>query len=201
MSQIPVNVALAVIAAAALLAAAIRRSLLRWTSVTSHSMAPTLRPGQRRLTLRARTVRRLQPGDIVVLRSVELGTDVIKRVVGLPGDHVHIGADGAVEVNGTQLPERYVTFPGGPDGRFHVPAGRILVLGDNRANSDDSRRWRNAYVPQTALRGRLLRHSTSRADVAGAYAPLTLSEDHATRVHRTPTERRQGCSAAVPHRA
>ena len=162
MSQIPIALALVVIAAVALLAAAIRGSLLSWTAITSHSMAPTLRPGQRRLTLRVRSIRRVERGDILVLRSEEVGADVIKRVVGLPGDQVRIAADGAVEVNGRRLVEPYVGFPGGPGGGFQVPIGRILVLGDNRADSSDSRRWREPYVRQTALRGRLLRSSASR---------------------------------------
>ena len=157
MSQIPVAVALLAIAAATLLAGAARRWLFGWTSVTAHSMTPTLRPGQRLLTLRARDIRRLRHGDIVVLRSRELGVDVIKRVIGLPGDRVHIDRAGTVEISGIPLTEPYVACPGGPGGRFHVPPGRLLVLGDNRAASSDSRRWVEPYLPQDDLRGRLLR--------------------------------------------
>ena len=157
MSQIPVAVALLAIAAAALMAGAARRWLFGWTSVTSHSMTPSLRPGQRLFTLRVWDIRRLRRGDIVVLRSAELGVDVIKRVIGLPGDRVHIDRDGTVAVNGIPLAEPYVAVPGGPGGRFHVPPGRLLVLGDNRAASSDSRRWVEPYLPQDDLRGRLLR--------------------------------------------
>ena len=184
MSQIPVAVALLAIAAATLLAGAARRWLFGWTSVTSHSMMPTLRPGQRLLTLRARDIHRLRRGDIVVLLSRELGVDVIKRVIGLPGDQVHIHRDGILAVNGSPLTEPYLAFPGGPGGRFHVPPGRMLVLGDNRAASSDSRHWVEPYPPQVDLRGRLLRTrrhhpplDTALSRAADPYAPANRPED------------------------
>ena len=155
-------VAMLAIAAATLLAGTVRRWLVSWTAVTGHSMVPTLRPGQRLFTLRAWAVRRLRRGDVVVLGSGELGFDVVKRVVGLPGDRVHIAPEGVVTVNGTPLAEPYVAFPGGPGGLFHVPPGRVLVLGDNRAASSDSRRWVEPYPPQQALRGRLPRTRRAR---------------------------------------
>jgi hypothetical protein len=40
---------------------------------------------------------------------------------------------------------------------YQVPAGQYLVLGDNRDVSSDSRSWSRPYVPQAALRGRLVR--------------------------------------------
>lgn len=162
MVQIPIAAAMLVVAAATLLAVAVRRYLLVWTSVTSESMLPTLRPGDRRLTLRTGRLRRIERGDIVVARSHELGTDVIKRVIGLPGDAVTVDDSGAVEVGGSPLVEPYVARPGGPGGRFVVPPGAVLVLGDNRQASSDSRVWHDPYLPQAALRGRLVRRQPTR---------------------------------------
>jgi signal peptidase I len=65
----------------------------------------------------------------------------IKRVVGLPGERVGV-RDGVVTIDGRRLSEPYVRFP---DRRsappVTVPANAYYVLGDNRADSDDSRSW------------------------------------------------------------
>ena len=92
-------------------------------------------------------------GDIVVLDppaswSGSSGVPFIKRVIGLPGDEVEL-RDGIVYVNGTALAEPYVEHdagvaettdptPGGAS-RWLVPAGDLLVMGDHRQNSADSR--------------------------------------------------------------
>ena len=91
-------------------------------------------------------------GDIVVFDpppewSGANGVPFIKRVIGLPGDHVVL-KDGAVYVNDVKLDEPYiftddqpkVTQPtaGGPSD-WVVPAGELLVMGDHRNDSADSR--------------------------------------------------------------
>ena len=70
--------------------------------------------------------------------------DYIKRVIGLPGDHVQCCDDGRMTVNGVPLDEPYV-FPGNApsDQPFEVtvPEDRIWVMGDHRAASRDSRAY------------------------------------------------------------
>lgn len=146
---------------ALLLGRAIHRRLGFVTEVESISMAPTLAPGQRLLARRQGALRPLRRGDIVVVDSAELGRPIIKRVVGLPGEHIDVGADGRVQVAGHDLLEPYVVHRGGRPGAFEVPAGHLLLLGDNRARSSDARVWREPYLPVTAVLGRVVRYGWS----------------------------------------
>jgi len=71
-------------------------------------------------------------------------TDYVKRVIGIPGDHVACcNAQGLVTVNGVPLHESSYLYPGAAPSEIHfsviVPAGRLWVMGDNRLVSDDSR--------------------------------------------------------------
>ena len=78
---------------------------------------------------------------------LEIGkTSYIKRVIALPGEHVEI-KDGAVFVNGEKLVEDYLesyVVTTNLEGSFVdiiVPENTVYVLGDNRAESTDSRRF------------------------------------------------------------
>src|SRR5215216_1935466 len=83
-----------------------------------------------------------QRGDIAVVRPPNENVDLIKRVIGLPGDHVLI-KNGTVFINEQPLEEPYIEFSAGYsypiDGKpLVVPQGQYFVLGDNRSNSRDS---------------------------------------------------------------
>ena len=90
--------------------------------------------------------------DIVAFRHERSAPSVyLKRVIGLPGDRIAIDR-GIVRVNDRILDEPYVRFH---DTRSFpqvvVPANAYYVLGDNRANSDDSRAW--GFVPADQIVG------------------------------------------------
>jgi signal peptidase I len=143
-------------------------------SIPSGSMENTLLPGDRvlvsKIVYRFRDVAR---GDVVVFSGqgswgpdapppsgnpflrlwddltnligvTAPGTDYIKRVIGLPGDHVVCcDAQGRITVNGVPLSEQSYIYPGDVPSSVPfdavVPAGHLWVMGDNRADSDDSR--------------------------------------------------------------
>ena len=111
--------------------------------IPSGSMIPTLEINDRVLVNKF-IYRFTEPerGDIVVFESVDdPDTDLIKRVVGLPGDRIAVRS-GRLVVNGELQKEPY-TNKEFPDRSFFaattVPKNHVFVMGDNRANSSDSR--------------------------------------------------------------
>jgi signal peptidase I len=96
-------------------------------------------------------------GEIVVFRAPprvakqcgEAGT-FVKRLIGLPGETV-TERRGLVSVDGKPLKEPYVRFRDTQSGTWHVPKGQYFFMGDNRAQSCDSRQW--GSVPRGNLIG------------------------------------------------
>jgi signal peptidase I len=129
--------------------------------------------------------RSIQRGDIIVFRyPVDPTQHFVKRVIGLPGDHIRLWHS-RVYINGRALTEPYVVFkehfpdefrdnfPRGNwineninvdwathmctlvrDGELIVPRGQYFVMGDNRDQSLDSRYW--GFVPRENIIGRPL---------------------------------------------
>lgn len=64
----------------------------------------------------------------------------IKRVIGLPGETVHV-TEGEVYVNDVQLREPYISAPPSYEGQWTIPEDSLFVLGDNRNSSSDSHSW------------------------------------------------------------
>src|SRR5215211_5950936 len=111
--------------------------------IPSGSMIPTLEIGDRVLVNKF-IYRFTEPkrGDILVFQSVDNpNEDLIKRVVGLPGDKIAVRG-GKLFMNGKPQKEPY-TNKKLPDRSFYakttVPKNHVFVMGDNRANSADSR--------------------------------------------------------------
>jgi signal peptidase I len=139
---------------------AARRARLEPMLVKGGSMGPTLAPGQRIAV--APLLRPPARGDLVVVARG--GREVVKRVVGLPGERVRLHP-GGLEVEGRPVPEPYLAGPPAA-GTLELELGpaEYLVLGDHRAASTDGRdfgpvgadallgRVRFAYWPPRRLR-------------------------------------------------
>ena len=125
----------------ALLAALIAAFFVRLPQVTGLSMEPHIRSGEYVLiNTFAYKIGSPRRGDIVAFRhDGDARAIFIKRVIGLPGDRIRIDR-GDVYVNGVKLDEPYVRHG---DRRTYaeitVPPATLYVLGDNRAESEDSR--------------------------------------------------------------
>ena len=98
-----------------------------------------------------------QRGDIIVLRSpTKPDIDLIKRVIGLPGDTVEI-RDGHVYINDRLLIEPYIKQPWADNKpKQTIPADQYYVLGDNRSNSADSRSQQVGLVHKDLIIGKAM---------------------------------------------
>jgi signal peptidase I len=132
--------------------------------VNKFVFGPTATPIERAL-LPMTGIHRL---DIVVFKHPEdPERDLIKRVIGLPGETVEL-RDKKVYINGRPLDEPYVHFLEPPHGTrpgevtsydvrenygpVTVPPGQYFMMGDNRDNSEDSRYW--GFLPRELVKGK-----------------------------------------------
>ncbi len=133
----------------------VRPFVLEAFYIPSESMVPTLEVGDR-VFVNKFVYRVTEPerGDIVVFESVDGGDEaLIKRVVGLPGDTIAVRS-GTLYVNGEPQKEPYLNRQPLDEsfyGPILVPPGHVFVMGDNRANSADSRVF--GPVPKENIKG------------------------------------------------
>jgi signal peptidase I len=148
---------------------------------------------------------------IVFLKPHEPNLTLVKRVVGIPGDRIHL-QDGVVYVNGVAQVEPYTQkasypfpyrddFPNTPvpdssdvtaiwandlpshiqNGDLVVPPGQYFAMGDNRPNSLDSRYW--GFVPKENILGRPLFVYWSFNQPEQASEELSMGERFSSYVH------------------
>lgn len=155
------------------------RAALRLYVIPSSSMAPTLVPGDHIVVTPYRFGKKPSRGDVIVFRSPRAADELmIKRVIGTPGDLVETRA-GRVIVCGHALTEPYVAAQAmsGAISPQIIPAGSYFVLGDNRADSLDSRSW--GVLPHEAIlgRARMVLWSSDARDASGVVAAASPTAD------------------------
>jgi len=148
-----------ILAVGLVMAVLLNRFVIINANVPSASMLNTIKAPSRNVAFRlAYLFAEPQRLDIVVFPAPDTGELYVKRIIGLPGDTVEIRA-GKVYINGanTPLDDDYVDNPSFDDwGPRIVPDGHYFMLGDNRANSLDSRRWNNTYVHRSVIQGKII---------------------------------------------
>jgi signal peptidase I len=129
---------------------------MRTPQVSGLSMAPHIASGEIVLiNTMAYRLRAPARGDIIAFHHEGPTPETfIKRVIGLPGDRIEI-RHGTVYLNGAALGEPYVQFPDTRSfAQVTVPQGSLYVLGDNRADSEDSRAF--GFVPKNQVMGQAI---------------------------------------------
>jgi len=153
----------ALIAAALAIAVLIKLFLFQAFFIPSDSMVPTLKTNDRvivnKLSYHLHSVHR---GDIIVFKSppnVDPSVkDLVKRVIGLPGETIEGRSDGHIYIDGKQLHEPYLPkgqSPGPGFAPIKVPANSYWVMGDNRSNSRDSRFFPEHFIRKKDIIGRV----------------------------------------------
>lgn len=144
------------IVAALLISFLINKFLIFKVYIPSESMYPTLKVKDQLFVTKMYSRDSIERGDVLVFYSEEFNELLIKRVIGLPGDDIVVKASGEVLVNGEVLQEDYVVQKDETaifDLDFKVPEDEYFFLGDNRANSLDSRYWNDPYIDFEDIRG------------------------------------------------
>ncbi len=155
---------IAVIAVAVLIGTGINSFVLLKAWVPSGSMENTLQKGDELFGFRlAYLFSEPERGDVVMFDYPDNEEKLfVKRVIGLPGETVEI-IDGEVYIwedetgeNKMLLEEPYLKETPKKEsyGPYEVPEGCYFMLGDNRNNSHDSRKWNNKYVEKEKIRSK-----------------------------------------------
>jgi signal peptidase I len=143
----------------------VRTFVVQEYSIPSGSMKPTLYIGNRILVNKLSVdFGTINVGDIVVFKAPpavatlcgDALADLVKRVIGVPGDVLSTKGN-TIYVDGKKLHQKWSHFPSlGADGAIHdftVPAGHYFMMGDNHADSCDSRTW--GTVPRSDIIGKV----------------------------------------------
>jgi signal peptidase I len=145
---------------AILIAFFIRSYIIHPFLIPTASMEPTIKIGDN-LLIEKVSYRFCSPksGQIVIFDNPSGdGRIIIKRVIGVAGDHIEVTNDGHVIINEKPINEPYARYQDiGQSFNYDIPKGTVFVLGDNRGNSQDSR-WFGPISENTIIGRAIFRH-------------------------------------------
>lgn len=141
---------------AVVLAFIIKAFFLDFVVVQGSSMYPTLENGDRLVVSKiSYTLGEPDYGDIVTLHYSD-SIEYVKRIIGMGGDTIRI-ENNVCYRNGQPLDEPYINLQNYPNFQeVTVPEGCYFVMGDNRANSSDSRFQSLGFVDREDLVGKVV---------------------------------------------
>ena len=130
----------------------------RVITVDGSSMYPTLLNGDKMLA--TDIFYKPKNGDIIICRSSYYDKPLVKRVIATEGQTIEIDFDhGIVYVDGRVLDEPYINEPTyideGFSGKATVPEGCVFVMGDNRNDSNDSRKPAIGFIDEREIMGKV----------------------------------------------
>jgi signal peptidase I len=148
--------ALVLILIALVLALTLKTYVAEAYEIKGRSMQPTFDDGQRVVVLKS--FYELHRDDIIVFTSTEdPSKDLIKRIVGLPGDEIRVEG-GQVYINDAKHDEPYTRHSAeernDPPRQRTIRPGHYYVLGDNRPDSHDSRKFES--IPAANIKGKVV---------------------------------------------
>jgi signal peptidase I len=152
-----------VLAVAVSVSLLVRTFVVQTYFIPSRSMKPTLHIGNRILVDKlAVDFGTINIGDIVVFKAPpgvatqchDKVADLVKRVIGVPGDTL-TSRGNTIYVNGAPLKENWTHYEplGPPIKKITLRPGRYFMMGDNHADSCDSRYW--GTVPRSDIIGKV----------------------------------------------
>ena len=143
------------IAVVFVLAMLVRTFVFSLTTVQGPSMRETLHSGQIVAVDKLYfAIHDFSRGQVVICRYPDSDEFYVKRIVGLPGETIEIHG-GQTYIDGQALAEDYVLYPPEEDfGPVRIAADEVFVMGDNRANSYDSRQ--EGTLPRSMIVGRVM---------------------------------------------
>jgi signal peptidase I len=144
-------------AIALLLVVILRLAVFDVVQVSGKSMMPTLQPMDSLIS--SKIIYKLQNPqryDIILLDAPDRDGHFIKRIIGLPNEHIEI-ADGLVFINGELLSEEYLENIY-TEGNLNtvIPDGYYFVMGDNRPASLDSRADTISSIAEESIKGKAI---------------------------------------------